>query len=104
MGPPGVSVVYFREGLDFTIPKNENPADILMDVIGGKVRQRSLKSLVPLGVAICSAFLEWGKETWRACAGAGACIWGEWGKVNAACLCCRLHCVDVSGTRALKET
>ncbi len=36
MGPPGIAVVYFREGLGFTLPKNDNPADILMDIIGGK--------------------------------------------------------------------
>ena len=37
MGPPGIAVVYFRLALNFTIPKNENPADMLMDIIGGKL-------------------------------------------------------------------
>lgn len=37
MGPPTIAVVYFQMGLGFSMPKNENPADILMDIIGGKV-------------------------------------------------------------------
>ena len=37
LGPPGIAVVYFRLALNFTIPKNENPADMLMDIIGGKL-------------------------------------------------------------------
>jgi hypothetical protein len=37
MGPPGIAVVYFRLALNFTIPRNENPADMLMDIIGGKL-------------------------------------------------------------------
>ncbi|KAG1680619.1 hypothetical protein FOA52_015068 [Chlamydomonas sp. UWO 241] len=37
MGPPGIAVLYFQHGLRFTLPRNENPADVLMDIVGGKV-------------------------------------------------------------------
>lgn len=33
----GVAVLYFQHGLGFSLPPRENPADVLMDVIGGKV-------------------------------------------------------------------
>jgi ABC-type multidrug transport system ATPase subunit len=35
-GSPASSLVYFSEGLSIAIDKNENPADVLMDVISGK--------------------------------------------------------------------
>ncbi len=37
MGPPTIAPVYFHRALSFALPKNENPADILMDIIGGKL-------------------------------------------------------------------
>ncbi|GFH19580.1 uncharacterized protein HaLaN_16545 [Haematococcus lacustris] len=37
VGPPGVAVLYFHHGLGFTLPPRENPADVLMDILGGKV-------------------------------------------------------------------
>jgi hypothetical protein len=37
MGPPGVAVLYFQRGLGFSFPPRENPADALMDIIGGKM-------------------------------------------------------------------
>ena len=34
-GPPATSLLYFNQGLNCPIDKNENPADILMDIISG---------------------------------------------------------------------
>lgn len=35
-GHPTSSLVYFNQGLDLAIDKNENPADVLMDILSGK--------------------------------------------------------------------
>lgn len=35
-GPPASALLYFTQGLEFVIDKNENPADALMDIISGK--------------------------------------------------------------------
>lgn len=34
-GPPASALLYFTQGLEFKIDKNENPADALMDIISG---------------------------------------------------------------------
>ncbi len=35
-GSPATALIYFNKGLDTYIDKNENPADVLMDIISGK--------------------------------------------------------------------
>jgi ABC-type multidrug transport system ATPase subunit len=35
-GHPATSLIYFSQGLSINIDKNENPADVLMDIISGK--------------------------------------------------------------------
>eukprot|EP00955_Chlamydomonas_euryale_P032635 343356-Chlamydomonas_euryale.AAC.1 len=37
MGPPAPAVLYFQRALNFDVPHNENPADVLMDIIAGRV-------------------------------------------------------------------
>lgn len=46
-GPPRVAVAYFQYALGFMMPELENPADILMDIISGKLPTTKSKSFKP---------------------------------------------------------
>ena len=48
LGPPEIAAVYFRTALGFSMAQNENPADVLMDVIGGKVARDNDPSFKPI--------------------------------------------------------
>ena len=37
VGQPTVALLYFEKGLKFMMPPQENPADVLLDIIAGKV-------------------------------------------------------------------
>lgn len=51
IGPPGVAVLYFQVGLGFALPSRENPADVLMDIIAGKVTREGDARFKPAQLA-----------------------------------------------------
>jgi len=48
LGPPEIAPIYFRTALGFSMSQNENPADVLMDIIGGKVARDNNPSFKPI--------------------------------------------------------